>query len=142
MTNYSNILQQNSLRVTKTRLALLGALHGQKPQDVQALLRFLSKQQKHVHKTTVYRDLEAFMNVNLVIPVQFGDSIVRYELANQPHHHHLVCKECGKVEDVHLAHSFRKLEKRLTQKYHFADVCHALEFYGQCYFCSTSSRNH
>ena len=141
MTDFVHLLRKVSLRVTKTRLALLEALQGKKPQDVQSLLQTLSHRHRSVHKTTVYRDLDAFAKVGLISTVQFGDSVIRYELAEQPHNHHLVCNDCGRVEDVRLAHGLEKVEKRIRQKFRFAKVSHALEFHGQCISCVSSSRN-
>jgi Fur family transcriptional regulator, ferric uptake regulator len=49
---------------------------------------------------SVYRALEALDALGLVQRVDFGDSVSRYEPADPrgDHHHHLVCGECGKVE--------------------------------------------
>ena len=141
MLEVSQILRSAGLRVTSTRVALFQAMLNQKPQDAQTLLKALCKQRKGVHKTTIYRDLEVFLHVRLILAVQFGDGLVRYELAQQPHHHHLICKGCGRVEDVQIAHKFERIEKNLVKKFHFTQVEHALEFYGKCTTCFSLPRN-
>jgi Fur family ferric uptake transcriptional regulator len=49
---------------------------------------------------SVYRALEGLDALGLVQRVDFGDSVSRFEPADPggDHHHHLVCGECGKVE--------------------------------------------
>ncbi len=141
MSESISVLRAAGLRVTKTRIALLKALQGQKPQNVQTLLHTLTQNRTKVHKTTVYRDVDTFAKAQLISAVQFGDGMIRYELAEQPHHHHLVCNACGRVEDVRLAHGLEKLERQLGRKFHFAKVNHNLEFHGQCKSCVPQSSN-
>ena len=49
---------------------------------------------------SVYRALETLSTLRLVKRVDAGDGIARYEpaAADGDHHHHLVCRDCGKVE--------------------------------------------
>jgi Fur family ferric uptake transcriptional regulator len=49
---------------------------------------------------SVYRTLETLAGLRLVKRIDAGDGIARYEPArpNGDHHHHLVCRDCGKVE--------------------------------------------
>ena len=54
--------------------------------------------------TTVYRTLDILVNMGLISKFDFGDGRARYELSEtskgpKPHHHHLVCRECGKIID-------------------------------------------
>jgi len=56
----------------------------------------------------------------------------------EDHHHHLICLECDKVEDVELANDLNEIEKRILQKNGFKIINHTLEFYGLCKQCSSS----
>jgi Fur family ferric uptake transcriptional regulator len=49
---------------------------------------------------SVYRALETLADLRLVKRVEAGDGVARYEPARPDgdHHHHLVCRDCGKVE--------------------------------------------
>jgi Fur family ferric uptake transcriptional regulator len=60
----------------------------------------LRKARRPVGIASVYRALEALVDLRLVKRVDAGDGIARYEPApaNGEHHHHLVCRDCGKVE--------------------------------------------
>jgi Fur family ferric uptake transcriptional regulator len=78
-----------------------------------------------------------FVARGLAREVRFKDGIVRYELAEKYHHHHLVCTNCGRIDE--LPHcDMRALERwALRGSRHFARVDeHALEFFGTCAACA------
>lgn len=87
-----------------------------------------------VNKTTVYRQVEKLLADNLVTEIDFGDGKKRYELKSLGHHHHLVCKNCGKLEDVRLDEE--SLLRQISKKTKFRVDSHNLEFFGRCINCS------
>lgn len=68
--------------------------------SAQEIFDGLRKVRRPVGIASVYRALEALVDLRLVKRVDAGDGIARYEPApsNGEHHHHLVCRDCGKVE--------------------------------------------
>jgi Fur family ferric uptake transcriptional regulator len=60
----------------------------------------LRRARRPVGIASVYRALEALVELRLVKRVDAGDGIARFEpaAAGGDHHHHLVCRDCGKVE--------------------------------------------
>ena len=126
----------------------------------QAILDVLSRTSRHLsaediymtaHKiypnvglTTVYRTVELLVQMGLVFKFDFGDGRARYELSEGPkgerHHHHLVCKNCGRVidytdfidEEVEL---LNQTEKGLSKKYDFDITNHLIQFHGLCSEC-------
>ncbi len=130
----SRLIRQ-SLRPTRIRTALLKILtsHPQ-PITTKAILGRLSARGLSPHKTTVYRDIDAFLSRNLVTPVELADGVKRIELFND-HHHHLVCLDCHSITDVIPDHDLRQEERRLAAIHHFKIQRHALEFYGLCRRC-------
>ena len=126
----------------------------------QAILDVLSNTTEHlsaediylkVHKihpaiglTTVYRTLELLIKTGIVFKFDFGDGRARYELSENPkgigHHHHLVCKDCGRIidytdfinEEIEL---LKRTEKELSKKYKFKITNHMIQFYGLCEKC-------
>lgn len=92
---------------------------------------------------TVYRTLELLTNTGIVKKLDFGDGMSRYELVKdnkKGHHHHLVCKDCGKVIDyTELADKEKvfigKLEEKLRNNYNFKIDSHQIRFYGLCEKC-------
>lgn len=99
-----------------------------KPVDVSVLVSKIG-----VNKTTVYRQIEKLLIDNIIIEVELGDGKKRYELKSLDHHHHLVCKKCGSLEDIELDESviLNEVSKRTT----FKVESHNLEFFGLCRKC-------
>lgn len=63
---------------------------------------------------------------------------MRYEcIFDRHHHHHIVCRTCGKIENVE-ACILGELEKMLAQK-GYTDLSHSLEFFGVCESCRVNS---
>lgn len=86
-----------------------------------------------VNKTTVYRQIEKLLNSGEIVEVDLGEGKKRYESKNLKHHHHLVCKNCGNLEDVDLDESV--LIDQLRRKTSFNIQSHNLEFFGLCVKC-------
>lgn len=108
--------------------------------DVRAAL---TKKKVTVNKTTVYRELEFLLAAGFIRPVYLNDQRKYFELAlvDNEHHHHVVCRDCGRVEDVEVEgveKLLAPLEKKLAKKIKFADIRHSLEFFGWCGKCRRS----
>lgn len=86
-----------------------------------------------VNKTTVYRQIERLISSGKVVEVELGDGKKRYELKDLKHHHHLVCKNCGKLEDIEL--NEENLLKEVSKRTKFRVDSHNLEFFGKCIDC-------
>jgi Fur family ferric uptake transcriptional regulator len=68
--------------------------------SAQEIFDRLRAARRPVGIASVYRTLETLAGLRLVKRIDAGDGIARYEPArpNGDHHHHLVCRDCGKVE--------------------------------------------
>ena len=132
------VLKAYHFRLTKKRKALIALFfQHETPLSAQDILAELKKNQITVNKTTVYRELERLQEVNIVSPVELGDRKRYYELTSRLHHHHLVCLQCERVEDVDM--NEEKLfaeEKKVSHEKGFTVLRHSLEFCGLCKKCS------
>jgi Fur family ferric uptake transcriptional regulator len=81
--------------------------------SAQEVFDRLRRARRPVGIASVYRALEALTELRLVKRVDAGDGIARYEpaTADGDHHHHLVCRDCGKVE----AFSDSRLERAIDR---------------------------
>jgi Fur family ferric uptake transcriptional regulator len=81
--------------------------------SAQEIFDGLRKARRPVGIASVYRALDALVDVRLLKRVDAGDGIARYEPApaDGEHHHHLVCRDCGKVE----AFSDPRLERAIDR---------------------------
>jgi Fur family ferric uptake transcriptional regulator len=88
-----------------------------------------------MNKTSIYRELEFLMNKGFIQEVDFGDGIKRYEPKGLRHHHHLICLECKRVQDISFKENLEKEEKRIENNSKFKITKHNLEFFGYCQTC-------
>jgi Fur family ferric uptake transcriptional regulator len=105
--------------------------------SAQEIFDRLRRARRPVGIASVYRALEALTELRLVKRVDAGDGIARYEPATPDgdHHHHLVCRDCGKVE----AFSDSRLERaidRVAGGLGYSVEEHEVVLVGACADCS------
>jgi len=125
-------------RITPVREKILEILtQNTSPISATDLINNFKSLKFGVNKTTIYRELEFLFSKKLLIEVEFGEGNKRYEL-NNGHHHHLVCLNCKKVEDVDLKTDLSTEEKLIEKNTGFKIESHSLEFFGYCKNCRKS----
>jgi Fur family transcriptional regulator, stress-responsive regulator len=97
------MLRGASLRVTRPRVAVLGAVHANPHADTQSLVGAVRGQLGDVSQQAVYDVLNALTDAGLVRRIQPLGSVARYESRVGDNHHHAVCRSCGVVADVDCA---------------------------------------
>ena len=127
-------LQQAGLRATVPRLHILEAFEAaSRPLSIDDLWGKVRR--FGVDRVTVYRTAEALSQAGLVRSVDLQHGHSHYERNNpDSHHHHLVCRHCGKIQDVPVAREEQILE-RLARRYQFHPQSHSLEIFGLCAKC-------
>jgi Fur family ferric uptake transcriptional regulator len=97
-------LRQAGLRVTAQRRAVLGALQGAAhatAADIASRIAALPVGAfAEVSRQGLYNVLEDLTRVGLVRCIEPAGSATRYELRIGDNHHHLVCRACGRIEDI------------------------------------------
>ena len=96
-------LRTAGLRVTRPRLAVLGALRGHPHADTESVIRLARAELGAVSHQAVYDVLRALTDAGLVRRIQPAGSLARYEARVGDNHHHVVCRGCGDVQDVDCA---------------------------------------
>ena len=143
-------LKQGGYRVTGPRRALLRLLtEAREPLSVQEMCSAVNDGRDPaedvaaaggddaVNVVTVYRFANLLVDLGLARRVEFGQGYYRYECEEPqdgPHHHHLVCRRCGRVEDFHGC-DLAPLTSRLEAEHDFRVESHQLELYGTCGAC-------
>lgn len=127
-------------RNTRQRRAVEAALRENgdfvSAQDLHSTLREAGER---VGLATVYRALALMAETGIVDMIRAEDGEARYRLcASEDHHHHLVCRECGRTVEVEEPDAERWTE-RLAGTHGFTDVTHTLEIFGLCAECSARS---
>ena len=97
------MLRGADLRVTRPRLAVLGAVHAHPHADTDKIIGAVREDLRAVSHQAVYDVLRALTSAGLVRRIQPAGSVARYELRVGDNHHHVVCRGCGAIADVDCA---------------------------------------
>ncbi len=124
-------------RVTKQRLAVSAALDQLNDfVSTQELYRILQNQGVSVSLATAYRILQSLADEGLVDVLRNGEGEAVYRrCAVTGHHHHLLCRSCGKAVEVE-APAVETWAARTAQEHGFTEVAHTVEIYGLCPACA------
>jgi len=132
MKNILKQLRKAGYRLTKPRKQVLEVLTFY-PQSVTDIVTLLKKKQAKVDRATVYRTLQVLVELGVVGKTKFNDQTTMFELLSDDHHHHLVCTDCGAVEDICLDETL--LINQVNKQTKFKVKSHTLEFFGLCTHC-------
>lgn len=126
-------------RSTRQFLAVLDEL-GSSPdfrsaQDIHAAMRTAGAS---VGLATVYRALQSMVDSGRadVLRTAAGESV--YRVCGDTHHHHLVCRSCGRTVEVQ-GPAVERWADQMADKHGFSDVSHTVELFGTCGSCSSST---
>ena len=101
--DYRQMLRDAALRVTRPRLAVLAAVHGNPHVDTDQVIGLVRADLGDVSHQAVYDVLRALTGAGLVRRIQPSGSVARYESRVGDNHHHVVCRSCGTIADVDCA---------------------------------------
>nr|WP_042184586.1 Fur family transcriptional regulator [Kibdelosporangium sp. MJ126-NF4]CEL16390.1 Transcriptional regulator, FUR family [Kibdelosporangium sp. MJ126-NF4]CTQ94314.1 Transcriptional regulator, FUR family [Kibdelosporangium sp. MJ126-NF4] len=93
-------LRATGLRVTAPRLAVLALLSERPHSTADQVAGGVREVLGSVSTQAVYDVLNVFTASNLVRRIEPAGSPARYETRIGDNHHHLVCRQCGRAEDV------------------------------------------
>lgn len=130
-------LRTQGHKITKNRTAILEFLSSKtEPISADEILLHVQDEHQTVNKTTIYRELFFLLEKNFIHEIEFGDGKKRYEIAlNRPHHHHIICVNCGKVKDIPLESELEDQRSKIELTTGFKLTSHMLEFFGLCESC-------
>lgn len=118
-------------RVTSSRRAVLDAI---KASDAPFTIEELAGLVPEVGRATVFRTVKLLQESGAVCRMVLEDGSVRYQASQGDHHHHLICSECGRVEEFSDPGLDRRIEEDAARSGFQLDG-HSLELYGRCPAC-------
>ncbi|MDM4718946.1 transcriptional repressor [Micromonospora sp. WMMA1363] len=129
----------NVTRNTRQRaevLALLRQVEGF--HTAQQLHRMLCDRGARVGLTTVYRTLQLLVGAGEIDSTRLpgGEQLFR-RCSESRHHHHLVCRPCGRTVEV-AGPAVERWADQVAAEHGFTDVGHTLEIFGTCAGCAAS----
>jgi len=122
-------------RSTRQRAAVSSVLDEQDEfrtaQEIHAALRQAGEA---VGLTTVYRTLQALADSEEVDVLRNADGETAYRRCSKGHHHHLVCRDCGRTVEVE-GPAVERWADKVAAEHGYSDVSHTLEIFGTCADC-------
>lgn len=99
MKHYQNLLNSHNLKATFPRLALLKNLEKRGHADIDEILSDIKAINPAMTATTLYRNINELLEKQIVSEIVVSKNSYKFELKKEPHIH-MVCLECGKIEDL------------------------------------------
>ncbi len=134
---FKAVFEGKRLRMSHPRLLIYQELStSESPMSPQELYQCLIRKQRKIGLTSIYRSLDLFESLGIAFKIINGSS-VKYKFCEmEDHHHHIVCKACGKVVEINFCNISDWSEKVMESTgYQVTD--HQLNFYGFCKSCKT-----
>ncbi|MGW1372858.1 Fur family transcriptional regulator [Streptomyces sp. NPDC002446] len=124
-------------RSTRQRTAVSAALDEvDEFRSAQELHDMLKHRGDSVGLTTVYRTLQSLADAGEVDVLRTSDGEAVYRrCSTDDHHHHLVCRSCGKAVEVE-GPAVEKWADQIAAEHGFQDVAHTIEIFGTCGDCA------
>ena len=122
-------------RNTKQKLAVRHAL--------SEAIGFVSAQQLHqvlknhgssVGLATVYRALNELVSQGEADSLQSSDGELLYRACGEGHHHHLICRSCGKTVEIE-ADKVESWAEQVAKSHGFSSPSHTIDIFGTCLPC-------
>jgi Fur family ferric uptake transcriptional regulator len=129
----SSDLRNAGLKVTLPRLKILDILAEGPARHMSAedIYKRLLVSNEDIGLATVYRVLTQFEAAGLVTRHHFEGGMAVFELNHGPHHDHIVCVDCGNVEEF-MDGGIEERQQAVAERLGFEISDHALILYGHC----------
>jgi len=102
--------------------------------DIDSFYQIVKGRDPKIGQATVYRTLKLLVESGLAIKSRFGGPSTRYEVADDEHHDHLICTQCGRIVEF-LNSTIEQLQDEIALRHGFELLSHKMELYGRCSDC-------
>jgi len=132
-------LKKRGLKLTPQRRLIADILHDNEDRlTAEEIIFYVQSRMHGVSKSTIYRTLEILEEAGCVYKSEMGDRFI-YHHAEEGHHHHLVCSNCGKTIDCD-EDLFTPVEEALCEKYGFSTNFKHIVLEGLCAECNRGNK--
>ncbi len=122
-------------KTTPRARVVAAALRREHPVTAPALVHELARH--GVGRATVFRTLDLLVSrdvLSRIHGIEQGARCVRYTACAPTHHHHLVCRGCGRVEEIRASGLEERIDAAARAR-GFEPLVHGLEVQGLCAEC-------
>jgi len=130
---FSKYLDQNSLRKTKERFAILEEVYSLNDHfDADSLYLHMKKKKYAISRATIYNTIELLLNCDLITKHQFGKNLALFEKSYAyKQHDHLICGDCDHIFEF-CDPRVQQIQSMIGSLLHFQVTHHSLNLYGKC----------
>lgn len=134
MTDYATLLKESGLKATFQRMNILECIEHYGHMSIDAIYDEVIKKHPSLSLATVYKNIILMVEKGVLVEVPITGKKPKYELVKNDHIH-LVCTECGEVEDRPHSRSADALFSTMTQSENFVLSKQQINLYGVCSHC-------
>ncbi len=128
-------------RSTRQRAALAALLAELTEfRSAQEIHELLQQRGENVGLSTVYRNLQALADSGKLDVLHLGSGEAMFRQCSTRHHHHLVCRVCGRTVEIREP-GIEAWARRTAEQNGFVEACHHLEIVGLCTECAGAPDN-
>ena len=138
--DFQQLLRSAGLRVTRPRIAVLGAVHSHPHADTESIIGAVRGDLPEVSHQAVYDSLHTLTAAGLVRRIQPTGSVARYESRVNDNHHHVVCRSCGAIADVDCAVGHAPCLTASDDSGFVVDEAEVI-YWGRCPSCSARNQS-
>jgi Fe2+ or Zn2+ uptake regulation protein len=129
-------LRGNGFRITPARKSIIDILSVKHDTvSLTELKTHLETRNVRADRTTIYREILFLKKQGTICEIPIGGGKKGYKICENGHHHHLICIQCNKIEEIVLKNALVPQEKEIARQRGFKVLDHLLEFYGLCGDC-------
>jgi Fur family ferric uptake transcriptional regulator len=125
--------KRKGLKLTPQRKLILDIIHDEEHLTPETIISHVQERMPGVHKSTIYRTLEILEKAGSVYKSALGNQFI-YHHPEEGHHHHLVCRQCGKSIDC-AEDLFAPVERTISKEYGFRVDFKHMVMSGLCEEC-------
>lgn len=134
-TKLIELCMEKGMPLTKKREVIINVIDKNPGHmDAEDVYHKAKKIDPSIGMATVYRSLKLMRDYNVIEHHTFGQEHQHFESPTKFHHDHLVCSECGRIEEF-TDSSLERLKSNVAKRHGFQMKSHKLEIYGLCSAC-------
>lgn len=142
LASFKALLKNNRLKYTRQRELILKTLYECNDHFMPEHLYHVLKQsfpELNIGIATVYRTLNLLEESGLATSLSFGVAGKKFELANKPHHDHMICKSCGLIIEFQ-NEKIEHLQLEIARAHQFKITSHLMQLRGLCKQCAKNEK--
>jgi len=137
MTDYARLLKESGLKATFQRMNILESIEGYGHMAIDTIYGEVVKTHPSLSLATVYKNIILMVEKGVLAEVPITGKKAKYELIKDDHIH-MVCTECGEVEDKPQNSGADELFTAMTKQENFTLSKQQINLYGVCGHCTES----